>query len=120
VTARVHGQSAARAAADRSEAVFGKGLLGLDLDAFLAAAAELPRAVLGSDDLSSALRTVVASGAASSNGEARRLIQQGGVSINDVRIREPSDPLPDPVHDRFWVVRTGKKHLRLVERRTTG
>ena len=60
--------------------------------------------------------TAVASGAASSNGEARRLIAQGGLYVNDRRVEGFDDPLPAPVHGRYWVVRTGKKNVRIVER----
>ena len=55
--------------------------------------------------------TAVASGAASSNGEARRLIAQGGLYVNDRRV----EGFDDPLHGRYWVVRTGKKNVRIVE-----
>ena len=32
------------------------------------------------------------------------------------RLTDPSGPLPDPLFDRFWIVRKGKKDVRLVER----
>ena len=52
----------------------------------------------------------------SSNGEARRLIAQGGLYCNDIRVAAADDVLPVPVHGRFWVLRTGKKNVRIVER----
>ncbi len=116
VTARVHGEDAARDAEAQSRSVFSGGLTGLDEAAFLAAITELPRTTLDSEALATASAVAVASGAASSNGEARRLISQGGLYINDARVMEPSAALPEPLHGRFWVVRTGKKNVRIVER----
>jgi tyrosyl-tRNA synthetase len=115
VTARVHGESLANEAAERSAAVFGRGLLDLDPAAFRAAVAELPSSRVTAGDAGSAARLAVASGAVSSNGEARRLIAQGGLYVNDVRITDPNAAPPDTVHGRYWIVRTGKKNLRLVE-----
>jgi tyrosyl-tRNA synthetase len=50
-------------------------------------------------------RVVVALQAASSNGDARRKIQQGGVSIDDVRIDDPNAELTPGEH----TIRVGKK-----------
>ena len=86
-----------------SEADFGAAIQGLTVVA-------LDGPVTGSG------ATAVASGAASSNGEARRLIAQGGLYVNDRRVEGFDDPLPAPVHGRYWVVRTGKKNVRIVER----
>jgi tyrosyl-tRNA synthetase len=118
VTARVHGESVAREAASRSSAVFGRGLLELDLDGFLVAVAELPSSRVAGDDAATAVRLAVASGAAASNGEARRLVQQGGLYVNDVRISDPNAAPPEPIHERYWIVRTGRKNVRVVERDT--
>jgi tyrosyl-tRNA synthetase len=51
-----------------------------------------------------------------SNGEARRLVSQGGLYINDERVTDPNAPLPEPLHGRYWVIRTGKKNTRILER----
>ena len=116
ITSRTHGAEAAGAAEDRAKAVFEQGLIALDRAGFEAAAADLPRATLAVDDAWTVLALAVASGAAASNGEARRLIGQGGLYLNEVRVSDPNATLPAPLHDRFWVVRTGKKHVRVVER----
>ena len=39
----------------------------------------------------------------------------GGFYVNNLRITDPAAPLPEPLHGRFWVVRTGKRNVRLVE-----
>jgi tyrosyl-tRNA synthetase len=116
VTARVHGRAAAQEAERQSREVFSGGLLALDEADFRAAIAELPRAAVPPAAALTAAATALAAGAVSSNGEARRLIAQGGLYVNDIRVTAADDPLPEPVHGRFWVVRTGKKNVRIVER----
>ena len=115
VTARVHGDAAAREAERQSREVFSGGLLGLSEADFGAAIQGLTVVALDGPETSSGA-TAVASGAASSNSEARRLISQGGLYVNDRRVEGFDDPLPAPVHGRYWVVRTGKKNVRIVER----
>ena len=116
VTARVHGRDVALEAERRSREVFSGGLLGLDEAGFQEAIAELPRSVLPASQTTTAAATALAAGAVASNGEARRLIAQGGLYYNDIRVAAADDPLPEPVHGRYWVLRTGKKNVRIVER----
>ena len=116
ITTRTHGAEAAASAEQQAASVFERGLVQLGPDEFAAAAAELPRVTLAVEGTWTAAGTAVASGAASSNGEARRLVSQGGLYINDERVTDPNAPLPEPLHGRYWVVRTGKKNTRIVER----
>jgi tyrosyl-tRNA synthetase len=116
ITGRVHGEAAAAAAERQSDAVFGGGLLGLDPEAFSSAVLELPQAKLGSEAIGAVAATAVASGAVSSLGEARRLISQGGLYVNDQRVTDPNGPLPEPLHGRYWIIRTGKKRQLVLER----
>jgi tyrosyl-tRNA synthetase len=60
-----------------------------------------------------AMRIAMVSGFFSSNGEARRAIAQGGLSINDERVKAPEDAVPEPVAGRYLIVRMGKKALRI-------
>jgi tyrosyl-tRNA synthetase len=115
VTARVHGENAARQAEDLARAVFEEGLLALDEERFRTVIAELHRFPVPGPSATAA-GTAIASGVASSGGEARRLISQGGFYVNDVRITDPNAPLPQPIHERFWVVRAGKKTPHIGER----
>jgi tyrosyl-tRNA synthetase len=62
---------------------------------------------------------LVASGLYRSNGEARRAIEQGGLRLNDVRIGGSDAALPPLLHDRWLVVRQGKRTVR-VGRLTEG
>jgi tyrosyl-tRNA synthetase len=50
-----------------------------------------------------------------SAGEARRLIQNGGIRINGEIVREASAPLPPAIAERWWEVRIGKRRLAILE-----
>jgi tyrosyl-tRNA synthetase len=112
ITKRTHGEQGLREAEQATESVFGQGIVGLSAEA-LAALDPIPLAV---DAAWTAAGTAVAIGAVSSNGEARRLVSQGGLYINDERVTDPNAPLPEPLHGRYWVIRTGKKNTRILER----
>ena len=52
---------------------------------------------------------MVKAGLAASNGEARRLVQQGGVSINDEKITDASYALSVSDFDNEIILKKGKK-----------
>ena len=95
VTRRVHGESALAAAEQVSTFFFG-GLeaRALSEDAFAILRAEAPFTEVTRVDLASdgdparfdALKLLTASGSAASNGAAKRLLEQGGVSVNKRRL----------------------------------
>jgi tyrosyl-tRNA synthetase len=64
-----------------------------------------------------ALDLAVASGLVASKSEARRLVEQGGLTINGVRIADSAAPLPPLVADRYLVLRAGKKRMLIARRR---
>src|SRR5690606_15599218 len=76
ITAIVHGREAAEQAAETARATFEQGALDLSLPTVDVP----PSEVAAGMGLQAAL---VRSGLAASNGEARRLIQGGGVRVND-------------------------------------
>ena len=54
---------------------------------------------------------MVAAGVAKSKGEARRLVEQGGVSVGDDKVSDPNMPVPS----NEFVLHKGKKvHLKIV------
>lgn len=112
VTATVHGEAATRAAIDAAAALFGNGDLGaLDADTLRSAIAELPGSVTLAGDADIA-RALVETGLVKSLGEARRAVDQGGVSVNNVRVEEGTAPLADlALPGGFVVLRRGKKTL---------
>ncbi len=105
LTKLVHGEAEADKALETSKAVFsGKG-----------SDENMPTTELSQADLSDGkigiLTLLVKAGLASSNGEARRLVQQGGISIDDVKKTNPQEfiEITEPI-----VVRKGKKVFRKV------
>ena len=116
VTATVHGEEAAAQAVETAAAMFGGG--GGDL-----ARAELPERIVSRSELPGEIPIVdllVASGLASSKGDARRGIQGRGFYLNDQAIDAVDlilgeDDLQGPSDRRFVILRKGKKnYVRLV------
>jgi tyrosyl-tRNA synthetase len=118
VTARVHGDAAAREAVRVSAALFQRepiddpGLL-----ASIHAATRGASVSLGTDPVP-AFALLADAGLAPSRGEARRLIQGGAVSINGQRLVDPTTPLPSPVAGQWYEVRIGKRQRAVVRVRT--
>ncbi len=117
VTARVHGEDAARDAERQSQSAFSRDLSVLSFDDLVAMRAQVPAFALGREELANAMAASIGSNTYASKGEARRAMAGGGFYVNNVRITDPDAPLPEPLHGRFWVVRAGKKNVRLVEPR---
>ena len=116
VTAMVHGEEAAAQALETAVAMFGGS--GGDL-----ARAELPERVVSRAELPGEIPIVdllVASGLATSKGDARRGIQGRGFYLNDQAIDAvdlilDEDHLQGPSDRRFVILRKGKKnYVRLV------
>ena len=126
LTTLVHGQAATDSVELASQALFGRAELA-DLDestlgaalkeAGDGAVAELP--VGGADGI---LDLLVASGLAASRGAAKRTLAEGGVYVNNVRI-ESDEWIPqasDFLHDRWLVLRRGKRNIAGVVRAAAG
>jgi tyrosyl-tRNA synthetase len=116
ITARIHGAAAADHAIAVSEAAFARepirdpailATLHADVGGFAFDAADAAGDVLA---------LTVRRGIFASNGEARRTISQGGLSINDRRVERPDEAVPQPIEGRWLVVRVGRKRL-LIGRR---
>ncbi len=119
VTRLVHGDTALANAIRASQAMFGGDLAGLD-DATLedvfseVPSVEIPRAEL--DANRPLVDILVAHGVFSSKGEARRLIENGGLYLNNVRVDEADAKLTHQClcGTRIAVVRKGKKNYHLL------
>ncbi|KNX37351.1 tyrosine--tRNA ligase [Luteipulveratus halotolerans] len=117
VTTLVHGEVATRAVEQASAALFGKGdVAGLDEQTLLDATAELP----GSDVApgTTLVEALVVTGVAESRSAARRLIGDGGVSVNNVKVTDLEATLADAdfIHGRVAIVKRGRKHLVAARR----
>jgi tyrosyl-tRNA synthetase len=125
VTTRVHAEADYLAAVEASEILFGKGdiqaLRGLSEDTLLAVFEGVPfipvsrqtfdQAPLVTDLLSDATGLQIFE----SKGEAKRMIQNGGVSVNreKVALNTPGSAF-ELLHDQYLVVQKGKKNYYLV------
>jgi tyrosyl-tRNA synthetase len=114
LTTQVHGPAAAERAVTLSRAAFG-GEPVRD-PAVLAEMYEvLDHCELDAADVAGgALRVAVACGLFASNGEARRAISQGGLSINDVRVGAPDEAVGEPIAGRWLLLRAGRKRLKVA------
>jgi tyrosyl-tRNA synthetase len=112
ITARVHGADAAAQAEADSVALFGPEPL--------RDAAVLSRLHAGTRGFSvspadglTAAAALADAGVLPSRSEARRLIQNGGLSINGLPITDPAAPLPEPIAGEWWDVRIGKRRREI-------
>jgi tyrosyl-tRNA synthetase len=103
-----------------SEVLFGKEISGLNVSEILDIFADVPsteleKAKLAGDGftLSDAL---VVSGLAPSKGEAKRLVQGGGVCVNNRRVSDPRQAISssDLIDDQVLVLRKGAKSYHLI------
>jgi tyrosyl-tRNA synthetase len=100
LTKLVHGEEEAKKADDAAKAIFAKGGVSDDMPTTEIEAAELEDGKIG------ILTLLVKCGLCPSNGEARRLVTQGGVSVNDEKLTDPKAmiDLSDAV-----IIKKGKK-----------
>lgn len=124
VTALVHGADEAHAAAEAGAALFGRGdLSGLAPSMLAAALAEAPHArIEAGRTLPSVVDALVAAGLATSRGQARRTVDDGGAYINNERVTAADEPLAAEslLHGRWLVVRKGKRSVAGLEVVRTG
>ena len=108
LTEMVHGKEEADKAQATARALFsGAG----DLE-------NMPETKLDPSDLADGkigiLTVMVKAGLASSNGEARRLVQQGGISVDDEKIVDPQASFDENALSKGIVVKKGKKVFHKV------
>ena len=112
VTAFVHGRDEAARAAAAAGALFTPDVASLDPSTLAEALADAPTGPLPPDGLT-VVEALVASGLAPSGGAARRLVEQGGVSVNGRKVGagdgERLLTTADALHGRFLLLRKGKR-----------
>ncbi len=100
LTALVHGKEEAEKAQQAARALF-SGAGNTD---------NMPTTVIADAIGMGILQVLVKAGLAASNGEARRLVQQGGVSLNDAKVTDPTTALTDAdFTDGVAIIKKGKK-----------
>jgi tyrosyl-tRNA synthetase len=119
LTTLVHGAAATEAVEGAAEALFGQGDLSAVPAAVLdAALRELPHAVVPATEVSDGMlpdivELLTRSGLASSRGQARRTIGEGGAYVNNVRVADETyrPSREDLLQGRFLVLRRGRRTL---------
>ena len=118
VTALVHGEEEVEHAKAAAAALFGGGDLSTIKPATLASALrEAGGTTLPAGEMPGILDLLVKAGLATSKGDARRTVVEGGAYLNNVRVEDP-DLRPsdsDLVAGSWLVLRRGKKNFAGVE-----
>lgn len=123
LTQVVHGKEELEMSIEASQILFGKGtaesLSKLDEKTLLSIFEGVPQCEISKDDLKSGLnivellaqKTVVFS----SNGEARRMLKENGVSINKTKVNDTFETTLDTlIKEKYILVQKGKKNYYLL------
>ena len=106
LTSLVHGNQEAQKAQDAARAIFSGG----------GDSENMPKAELSETDFENGqigiVQLVVKCGFAQSNGEAKRLIQQGGVTVNDATVNALDKKYSTDELKEGLIIRKGKKHFK--------
>jgi tyrosyl-tRNA synthetase len=116
LTTLLHGKEECQQVMDASQALFGRGTLA-SLSASTLSAALGEAGLIQVSSLPTIAEAFKESGLASSLGDARRGAAEGGLYINNERVSNPDDQVPEAalLHGRFAVLRRGKKTIAGVE-----
>ncbi len=120
VTRLVHGTDQASRAEQASNLLFGEDITSLPVDDVLAVFDDVPSSVLTMEEFGGEGMGIVDLVArvqlAPSKGEARRLVQSGGVYVNNRRHSDPQSRITrdQAIGGRLFVVRKGQKQNHLV------
>jgi tyrosyl-tRNA synthetase len=118
ITERIHGREAADEVVRVSGILFGGDPAHADAATLEAVAREIPTAPWPETAGLTVTDVAIASGAAASRGEARRLVEQRGLSLNGRTAADPSAPVDadDLLVGRFLLVRRGRRDYRMLVR----
>jgi tyrosyl-tRNA synthetase len=118
VVSWVHGESAATQAERAGDALFSEAIIDLDEATLLQVVADAPSSTMSRDEFREGVdvaELLTRCGLAASKGEARRFIEQGGVYVNNARVgTEQPLTLSSVLHDRYLVLRRGRRQMHLV------
>ena len=108
VTKLIHGEEEATKAQQAAEALFGGG----------ASNANMPTTEISAAELAEDARLIAwmcKAGMTKSNGEARKAVQQGGVSVNDEKVADPDYAFTADMLAEGIIVKKGKKTFHKFE-----
>ena len=116
----LHGDTELKKALRASEVLFGKEISGLTAQEILEIFADVPSTELSQSKMAGDAFTLgdplVLAGLAPSKGEAKRLVQGGGVAVNNRRandVRQMISP-SDLIEGQIVVLRKGNRHYHLI------
>ena len=120
VTRRVHGDDGLAGAQGATDVLFGGEIAGLGADEIAEVFSDVPSSEIArvglEGDGTGVLDLFADAGVCKSRGEARRSIEGGGLSINNVRVEhvEVRVRIDDTIEERFLLLRKGKKNYHMV------
>jgi tyrosyl-tRNA synthetase len=120
VTRRVHGTEGLDRAQAASGALFGGELRGLGADEIADIFADVPSSELPAARLEGGEMGIVPllaeAAVTGSLGEGRRMVEQGGIYLNNERVTDPMRPVTrqDALGGQYLVIRKGKRSYALV------
>ena len=120
VTGRVHGKDGLASAQRATDVLFGGEIAGLGADEIADVFADVPSSEITLAGLegegTGVLDLFADAGVCKSRGEARRSVEGGGLSINNVRVEEveAAVTISDTIEGRFLILRKGKKNYHMV------
>ena len=120
VTTRVHGIEQVARAEQASAVLFGTDIATLEVDEVLAVFGDVPSTELAGSEFDGAgvavMDLVARVGLVSSKAEARRLVESGGVYVNNRRVADPRARMTrdQTIKGRLLVLRKGHKQNHIV------
>jgi len=119
MTRRVHGEEGLRIAQRSTAVLYGEAMDGVKADELLAVFADVPSTELAREQVvgQPVMNVAADAGLCKSRGEARRLIQSGGLNLNNRRIGDISVEVgeDDIIDGQLLVLRSGKKRNHIVK-----
>ncbi|MDD2599503.1 MAG: tyrosine--tRNA ligase [Kiritimatiellae bacterium] len=119
LTRCVHGEQGLTTALKATEVLFGGSMEGMGADDLTKIFADVSSGTLNRTEVvgKPAFEVIAAARMVSSKGEARRLVEQGGLSINNIKAPglEREITADDLVDNRLVVLRSGKKNYFLLK-----
>ena len=103
VTKMVHGEEEAQKALDAARSLFTNKADSVDMPSTTLCAEDVPAEGIG------VLTLLVKAGLAPSNGEARRLVQGGGIAIDDQKVSDPKQTVDAQTLKNGVIIKKGKK-----------
>jgi len=121
VTKMLHGEAALAQAIKASKIFFGGEITDVNEKELLDIFSDVPSTEILKDQLGGnglpMLDLLVTAGIVKSKGEARRMIQGGGVYLNNIRVAEVEKKVSiyDAIHGKFIVMRKGGRNYFLIQ-----